>query len=54
MYCTVLYAPRRVGCDFDVLVEGINVSGSVQAVVNIDFEAPFPHISSITATFVRK
>ncbi len=44
----------RLGYDFDVVVENLNVTGSVQAVVVIDYEAPFPHIASITATFVRK
>ena len=45
---------HRAGYDTRVYVEGLHVSGSVQAVVTLDYEAPFPHVASITATFVRK
>ena len=45
---------HRAGYDTRVYVEGLHVTGSVQAVVTLDYEAPFPHVASITATFVRK
>ena len=50
LYCML----HRAGYDTRVYVEGLHVSGSVQAVVTLDYEAPFPHVASITATFVRK
>ena len=55
VYVCVLYCMfHRAGYDTRVYVEGLHVSGSVQAVVNLDYAAPFPHVASITATFVRK
>ena len=47
------YIISRVGYSTMVYVEGLHVSGSLQAVVAFDRDAPFPHLASITATFVR-
>ncbi|XP_064394544.1 uncharacterized protein LOC135341813 isoform X2 [Halichondria panicea] len=45
---------KKLGCSTLVYVEGLHVSGSIHAAVVIDKDAPFPHIASITATFVRR
>lgn len=37
-----------------VYVEGLHLSGSLQAIIHIDYSAPFPHIGCISATFTRK
>ena len=47
-------SPCRAGYDTLVYVEGLHVSGSIQAVVTLDYETPFPHVASITFAFVRK
>ncbi len=44
----------RFGYDNLVYVEGLHLSGSMQAVIHIDYDAPFPHIACISATFVRR
>ena len=44
----------RIGYNTLVYVEGLHVSGSIHAAVVIDKDAPFPHIASLTATFVRR
>ena len=44
----------RVGYNTLIYVEGLYVSGPVQAAVIIDRDAPFPHVSQVTATFCRK
>ena len=54
MYSCLPTLLHRAGYDTRVYVEGLHVTGSVQAVVTLDYEAPFPHVASITATFVRK
>lgn len=45
---------RKFGYDTLVYIEGLHLSGSMQAIIHIDYEAPFPHIACISATFVRK
>ena len=49
-----LSPPLSIGYNTLVCIEGLNLSGSMQAVVTLDPEAPFPHIASLTVTFLRK
>ena len=44
----------RIGYDTLVYIEGLHLSGNVQAIILFDYEAPFPHIGWISATFTRK
>lgn len=45
---------HRVGYNTLIYVEGLHISGPVQAAVIIDRDIPFPHVSQVTATFCRK
>ena len=54
LYILYYYPTYRIGYDTLVYIEGLHLSGSMQAIIHIDYEAPFPHIACISATFVRK
>ena len=54
LYILYYYPTCRIGYDTLVYIEGLHLSGSMQAIIHIDYEAPFPHIACISATFVRK
>ncbi|XP_003385799.1 PREDICTED: uncharacterized protein LOC100638002 [Amphimedon queenslandica] len=45
---------KRIGYDTLVHIEGLHLSGNVQAILLFDYEAPFPHVGWISATFTRK
>ena len=51
-YC--LLSLFRLGYDTVAYVEGLHLSGHMQAIVHIDYDAPFPHIACISATFTRR
>jgi hypothetical protein len=44
----------RVGTSLDVCVEKLNLSGKMQLVLNLDSSTSFPHISSVSVTFLEK
>nr|CAD7202199.1 unnamed protein product [Timema douglasi] len=45
---------RGMGMDLDIAVEKLNVSGRVYATLTLNMDAPFPHITHLSLTFVDK
>jgi len=41
----------RVGVNFDVAVEELQLKGTLQAVLHISMDVPFPHITKATISF---
>ena len=44
----------RVGADVDVSIEDLSLSGRVQIVFEMDHLVPFPHMKSVSVTFLEK
>ena len=44
----------RVGADVDVSIEDVSLSGRVQIVFEMDHLVPFPHMKSVSVTFLEK
>ncbi|ESP01610.1 hypothetical protein LOTGIDRAFT_238227 [Lottia gigantea] len=45
---------KRVSLGFDMSVDDLNISGTMQAIVQFSMDIPFPHISKATISFVEK
>nr|CAD7432746.1 unnamed protein product [Timema monikensis] len=45
---------RGMGMDLDIAVEKLNVSGRMYATLTLNMDAPFPHITHLSLTFVDK
>jgi len=43
-----------VGADVDVSIEDVSLSGRVQIVFEMDHLVPFPHMKSVSVTFLEK
>ena len=43
-----------MGMNLDVAVEKLNIMGKMQLVLQMNMDAPFPHVSLITMTFLEK
>ena len=44
----------RVGADVDVSIEDVSLSGRVQIVFEMDHLVPFPHMKTVSVTFLEK
>jgi len=44
----------RVGADVDVSLEDVNLSGRAQIVFELDHVIPFPHMKTVSVTFLEK
>ena len=53
VYVSVLFV-FRVGADVDVSIEDVSLSGRVQIVFEMDHLVPFPHMKSVSVTFLEK
>lgn len=53
VYVRVLFV-FRVGADVDVSIEDVSLSGRVQIVFEMDHLVPFPHMKSVSVTFLEK
>lgn len=49
-----IYLLLSSGLDLDVAVEKLNISGKIYATLTLDMEAPFPHITHLTLTFIEQ
>lgn len=45
---------KGVGMDLDLAMEKLHLSGQVLATLTLDINAPFPHITHLSVTFVEK
>jgi len=45
---------KMVGADVDVSIEDVSLSGRVQIVFEMDHLVPFPHMKSVSVTFLEK
>jgi len=41
----------RVGLDFDMAVEELRIKGTLQVVLHMSMEVPFPHVTKATVSF---
>lgn len=44
----------RVNIGFDIAVEDLQLSGTMQAILHMSMDVPFPHITKATMSFVEK
>ena len=44
----------RVGADVDVILEDVSLTGRTQIVIDLDHIVPFPHMKSVSVTFLEK
>ncbi|XP_068082073.1 uncharacterized protein [Anabrus simplex] len=45
---------KGVGMDLDLAMEKLNFSGQINLTFSLDMEAPFPHITQVSLTFMEK
>ena len=41
----------RVGLNFDVAVEELHVTGTLQLILQMSMDVPFPHVTKATVSF---
>lgn len=44
----------RMGMNMDVAVEKLHITGKMQFLLNLDMDCSFPHITSVTLSFLEK
>ena len=44
----------RVNVGFDMVVQDLTISGTLQAIVQLSMDVPFPHIRKATVCFTEK
>ena len=54
LMCACVLLVFRVGADVDVSIEDVSLSGRVQIVFEMDHLVPFPHMKSVSVTFLEK
>ena len=40
--------------NLDVAIEKLNITGKMQMLVNLDMDMPFPHVASVSVSFIEK
>lgn len=50
LYCLF----HRMGADVDVSIEDLSLSGRIQIVFEMDHLVPFPHMKTVSITFLEK
>ena len=45
---------RRMGMNLDMAVEQLHIAGKLQLLLHMDKDRAFPHISSVTLSFIEK
>ncbi|XP_055957357.1 uncharacterized protein LOC126821662 isoform X2 [Patella vulgata] len=45
---------KKVSLGFDMSIDDLNITGTMQAIVHLSMDIPFPHVSKATISFVEK